>query len=359
MTYEKANELQTQTVAAELAGDFKKAYELQNELATLLPPLIANGVKCSKELMRAKLQQQVVTERLAALGSFVVGGEGEPPKPLPSTATLTKEIEDPPAGTCFLSLVEAGSTSVMQVRAGLPDQPDPNQLGTTFLTPLLAASLPDTTYFIYAEIFSGIYGGWANCHAKDENKNTHYTVTGHKLHGYQLPRAVFARASEYSKDIAIIDMAPINPKKYTEQWAHLVGRTMTILWGPTGTTTQVIPDRQDRINSTYGFLPTSSWAPRRFTWGGKRFVWKGLKDAAFEEEKLYEVKKEWPDPKSKTGKIADETHERPLVIAKKIVMGQRMGTFTVVGGLDQNFREFLIATYLAKVMVERSSYHHI
>ncbi|PVF92819.1 hypothetical protein CPB86DRAFT_790768, partial [Serendipita vermifera] len=349
MTYEKANELQTQAATAEVAGDFKKAYELQNELATLLPPLIANGVKKSEERRRAKLQQKVVTERLAALGPFVVGGEGEPPKPLPSTATLRKEVEDPPAGTCFLSLVEAGSTPVMQVRAGLPDQPDPNQLGTTFLTPLLATSLPDTTYHIYSETITRDKGGWAYFHAKDENKNTHYTLAGYKLHGYQLPRVIFSRASEYAKDIAIIDIAAIDTREHLKSTAKIVGRTMTILWGATGKTTQVIPDRQDTVNG---------WVPRRFIWGGKRFVWKEPKDAPF-EERLYEVKKEWPDPKSRTGKIADETHERPLVIVKKNVFGSKIGTFTVVGGLDQTFREYLIATFLARSMVEKEGHGNI
>ncbi|PVF94308.1 hypothetical protein CPB86DRAFT_50687 [Serendipita vermifera] len=124
---------------------------------------------------------------------------------------------------------------------------------------------------------------------------------------------------------------------------------MTILWGATGTTTQVIPDRQGRLKSAYGFLATSCWFPMRFTWGGKRFVWKEHKDV-IPEQRLYEVKKEWPDPKSKTGKIVDETYERPLVIVK---MGYIIGTFTVVGGLDQTFREYLIATFLAKLMIER------
>jgi hypothetical protein len=106
MSYEKVNELQAQAATAEAAGDFKKSYEIQNELAAILPPLIASGVKKSDERRRAKMQLKVVTERIAALGSFVVGGGlGEPPKPLPSVATLLRDAADPPAGTCCLSLV--------------------------------------------------------------------------------------------------------------------------------------------------------------------------------------------------------------------------------------------------------------
>jgi hypothetical protein len=238
----------------------------------------------------------------------------------------------------------------MLVRPGLPDQPDPNQIGTTFLTPLLSTSLPDTTYHIQSESFGRDKGGWGYFHVKDEEKNTLYTLTGFKLHGFQLPRVMFTRASEYTKDIIAIDITPINTQEVFKSVAKGFGRTLTVVCASTETKTQVVPDRLETVDG---------WTPRRFIWGQKRFVWKVPKNAPF-EERLYEVKKEWPDPASRTGKIADEVHERPLVVVKKPMFGSsNVCTITIVGGLDQTFREYILSTYLARAMVEKLGHGNI
>ena len=69
-------------------------------------------------------------------------------------------------------------------------------------------------------------------------------------------------------------------------------------------------------------------------------------------ENLYEVAKEWPDPESKTGKILDQTHSRPLVWVSMKIARDKVCTIHMVGGLDQMFREFLLAGQLTRRLID-------
>ncbi|RDW86496.1 uncharacterized protein DSM5745_03138 [Aspergillus mulundensis] len=115
-----------------------------------------------------------------------------------------------------------------------------------------------------------------------------------------------------------------------------------------------IPDREAQ---------SKDWSPRRFNYGGRNFVWKGRVDGksadgglfkSFAWETLFETKRVWPKDGSKTGKMDDET------VGPKLCWGEKGGgngadhSIYMVGGLDQQFREHLLASQLARLV--RCSY---
>ena len=86
------------------------------------------------------------------------------------------------------------------------------------------------------------------------------------------------------------------------------------------------------------------------TWGGRNFVWKqgrGTLDA-----ELCEVKREWPQPGSKTGKMLDECFE-PVVYAqtKFALKKTSVVTFRYGCGTDFLFRELVLASFLTYQIV--------
>jgi hypothetical protein len=105
---------------------------------------------------------------------------------------------------------------------------------------------------------------------------------------------------------------------------------------------------------------TSNWSPRRFDYGGRQFVWKGSGDLendgnggskkrfGFEWETLFETKRVWPKEGSKTGKTKDE------VVGSRLCWGETSGrlqkshTLYFCAGLDQPFREHLLASQLTR-----------
>jgi hypothetical protein len=209
-----------------------------------------------------------------------------------------------------------------------------------FLTPRLSPSTPDTVYHIYFEKFIQYSGdAWINMHIKDASKTQIlYTLTGYKRPLYQLPQCVMGRASGYYSTFARIGITPIKPIP-NPGLASQMGRPLTITSG-TGTNVINAPDR-----------PGREWTPRRFTYGRRRFVWKdGPK--ALTLDQLYEVKREWPVEGSKTGKIMDETFDRPLCWGETKLSMSKLGTIHMAGGLDQFFQEFILASIVTKMTVQ-------
>jgi hypothetical protein len=105
-----------------------------------------------------------------------------------------------------------------------------------------------------------------------------------------------------------------------------------------------IPDRAEK----------SGWFTRRFYYGGRRFVWKETANtkmfSKFEFNELYETSRVWPKKGSKTGKMDDE------VVGAGLCWGENHGgmhedyTICMAGGLDQHFREHLLASQLTRLI---------
>ena len=100
---QRAIELTKQARTAELEGNLQDAYDLYGQASALLVKAIANCEKKTEERRRAKLCLRATTDRQKALRACIEG-EGSSPEPLPSLATLSKEMETLPE-TIPLSLV--------------------------------------------------------------------------------------------------------------------------------------------------------------------------------------------------------------------------------------------------------------
>jgi hypothetical protein len=220
----------------------------------------------------------------------------------------------------------------------LPSSQADGEQNASFLTPLLRPSLPEVTYHVYDEKVIRVGYKWIYFHIKDSTKSqTLYTLSSCKRSRMQIPACTLARAGEYHSTCAHIIVFPVRPRQYG--WAgRMIGRPFSITTG-TGTTVKVVPDRFERV----------SWTPRRFSYGGRRFVWREMTGTSVEA--LYEVKREWADPNSKTGKKLDETFERPLMWGEGKIATHKICTIHMVGGLDQLFREFLLADLVTQRLI--------
>ncbi|CAG8587679.1 14242_t:CDS:2 [Acaulospora colombiana] len=356
MSREQANELQDRAHEAEVSGDYPKALELQTELATVLPTLVANGEPRSDEGRRDKERLEATRERIEILRNFVQKRKGPAPKPLPSKATVAKEMREPPSGTVLLSKVETDHSAPLIVASGLPNQPDPNQVGSTYITPLLSTSIPDTVYHVYKEIEQRYNGMAIFLYIKGEDKVTYYTLSALKRFNYQISEMRMSRAAEYGEDCVVVDIDPINPKGYSAGEflsAHLIsagvgrehnaakngrlGRSMT--FRTTATSTPI-------TETLDGSVERKEWWPRRFTYGNRRFVWR--REAL---EGLFEVEKEWSHPDDTSEAILDQTHGRSLLTSVPKLARKKLCTINIVGGLDQQFREYLLASHLAPQII--------
>ncbi|KAL3466702.1 hypothetical protein BJX64DRAFT_249693 [Aspergillus heterothallicus] len=113
-----------------------------------------------------------------------------------------------------------------------------------------------------------------------------------------------------------------------------------------------------------GETERKEWSPRQFQYGGRNFVWKGGRAdgksadgglfRSFAWETLYETKGVWAKAGSRTGKIEGETVGPRLCWGEKGGGNDASHSIHMVGGLDLQFREHLLASQLARLV--RCSY---
>lgn len=234
--------------------------------------------------------------------------------------------------------VQMGQRAVLA--EAVPNQRELQQTSNppSLLMPLLSTSLPNVTYHVYREKIRRFGRVWLYFHVKDaEKRQILYTLQAMKRRRMQIPSCTMSRAAEYHNVSAAVIITPVRPRSDAAETGS-VGRPFRIITG-TGKDVQEAPDRLERY-----------WNPRRFTYGGRRFVWK--QNTTFRTlDKLYEVGKEWPDPNSKTGKILDEIHPRPLAWGDTKLAVNKVCTIHMVGGLDQMFRELILVSQITKQMV--------
>jgi hypothetical protein len=207
-----------------------------------------------------------------------------------------------------------------------------------YLTPMLPKDVPEIIFHVYEEVMFRRKGTFYYVHVKDSTKSqTLYSL-------YYLspptPRAqdrinecTLSRATEYHDVCNRVYVGNVG-----ESSVEVIGKSLTITTG-VGTTRVDMPDR------------TKKWAPHRFTYGDRRFVWK---NRLTEKEMLYEVKSESPMLRSKTGKVEDQTFERPIAWIQYKYGSKKFGIVGMAGGLDQVFQEFILASALSKRVVEKS-----
>jgi hypothetical protein len=80
-------------------------------------------------------------------------------------------------------------------------------------------------------------------------------------------------------------------------------------------------------------------------------VWKDESKKLKGLESLYEVRSETLVRGSKTGKVQDETFERPIAWIRYKIASEKIAVVGMVGGLDQLFQEFILSSALSKRVI--------
>ncbi|KAI4640187.1 uncharacterized protein J4E79_011846 [Alternaria viburni] len=155
----------------------------------------------------------------------------------------------------------------------------------------------------------------------------------------QVNAADFFRVAEYPQPCINILLSGIDKKRAMTKDAAYKSRCIH-LRGPFSQPIKEYPDRQQKI----------PWSPRRFKYGGRRFVWKqGDPNDDAMPETLYEYQQDWVKPGSRTGKRCDDAKLIKLVWGEKKRKG-KVDSYTIhfKGGMDQVFREILLASQMAR-----------
>jgi hypothetical protein len=158
----------------------------------------------------------------------------------------------------------------------------------------------------------------------------------------QVNAADFFRVAEFPQACINIILSGIDKKRISSDSSKDAAyKSRCIhLRGPFSQAIKEYPDRQQKI----------PWSPRRFTYGGRRFVWKqGDSNDDAMPETLYEYQKDWAKPGSRTGKRCDDAKPIKLVWGEKRRKG-KVDSYTIhfKGGMDQVFREILLASQMAR-----------
>jgi hypothetical protein len=208
-------------------------------------------------------------------------------------------------------------------------------------TPALDKTQSDIHFHVYVScehIFTS--GLWYCFKVKDASeRQTLYILQGLKRRRYQITSTSLSRATEFTSPCVQTLVTPVKSTGRTSD--NDIGRQLTHI---TSSPLPVVdkPDRTKHIK----------WEPRRMSWGGRNFVWKqgkGLLDT-----ELCEVKREWPQPGSKTGKMLDECLEPIVYTRGKFAMKKALVvTFRYGCGTDFLFRELVLASLLTRELVIR------
>lgn len=152
----------------------------------------------------------------------------------------------------------------------------------------------------------------------------------------QMTQADFFRVAEYPQHCISVLLSGIDKRDSKAAYKSRCIR----LSGPFSTPIKEYPDRQQKI----------PWSPRRFTYGGRKFVWKpGDPHDDVMPETLFEFQRDWVKPGSRSGKRIDDARPTKLVWGEKRRKG-KVESYTIhfAGGVDQVFRELLLASQMAR-----------
>lgn len=202
--------------------------------------------------------------------------------------------------------------------------------------PTLNPSTPPTVYHISHDselVYAGERSHWY--FVKDATNTTIlYALQAVWHNDAPMTEAVLRRPGEFLPAAGAVQVS-ITRTPY--------GAVMLRMTGPRSGLTWEMPDQYKK----------SGWSSRRFYYGGRRFVWRELERTGlfskFQWNELYETSRVWSKPGSKTGKNEDE------VVGSRLCWGENHGgihenhTIYMAGGLDQYFREHLLASQLTRL----------
>jgi hypothetical protein len=289
---------------------------------SLATPMNASGLPCLSldEILLSKSLKPMHDKAQAAVPKGTVVNSKQIVTSL--LASLTEQPELIPAETQHMFMLDENSTR------SIP-----------FYTPVLDKTQPEIKFHVYLSsenVFTS--GRWYYFKVKDSSeRQILYVLQGLKRHRYQVTQTTLSRATEFTSPCVQTFVAGV--QSTGSKLDGGIGRQLTHI---TSSPLPVVdkPDRTKHIK----------WEPRRFTWGGRNFVWKQGKSLT--QTELCEIKREWPQPGSKTGKMMDECFE-PIVHAqtKLALKKTSVVTFRYGCGEDFLFRELVLASLLTYMFV--------
>jgi hypothetical protein len=228
---------------------------------------------------------------------------------------------------------------------GLAPEPEMRHLLQTPVppyTPTLDPNLPVLSYHIYVSREPWTIGGhlyYYKVKSATDDRQTLYVLQAHKRYLHQISTTTLHRSAEFTNVCVQATITGVRPRS-NHIALRLKGRPMQF-YTPSS---RVIREEPDRLEKT-------GWGPRRFTYGGRQFVWETEDKNEWRPQALYEVERTWPKPGSKSGR---KEHK---VVGKKLVWGEHRGglkkvaVIHMVGGIDQVFREYLLASQLTRLAI--------
>jgi hypothetical protein len=158
----------------------------------------------------------------------------------------------------------------------------------------------------------------------------------------QVTTADFFRVAEYPQPCINVLLSGIEKQRMAASTKNAAYKSRCIhIRGPFAQPVKEYPDRQQKI----------PWSPRRFTYGGRRFVWKSSdSDDDTMPETLYEYQRDWAKPGSRTGKRCDDAEPMTKLVWGEKKRKGKVDSYTIHfrGGMDQVFREILLASQMAR-----------
>jgi hypothetical protein len=216
------------------------------------------------------------------------------------------------------------------------------QVPVPYYTPTLDPDLPAISYHIYISKESMIVGGhvyYLKAKSATDDRQTLYVLQAHKPSRYQMSTATLHRSAEFTNPCVRVAITGVKPST-DRVGSRLKGRPMQFRTP----SPRVIVEKPDR-------LERQGWGPRRFSYGGRQFVWETEDKNEWHPQTLYEVEKTWPKQGSTTGKMEHKALERKLVWGENKGGMKKVAVINMVGGMDQVFREYLLASQLTRLAV--------
>ncbi|TQB77501.1 hypothetical protein MPDQ_000041 [Monascus purpureus] len=360
----------------EREGNYEEAIKVYKDAIEALDTTAKKYKKGSMPKINRKMferQVQVHRERLAYLEELKQKGTFEniirPPTILDAMEELEEQEGD---GQLTLSQVRWTSSDIiciadpiiLQIRRDLhshqkdADQKDsevPSHLKPfvnvadssqiPFFTPTLPSTAEPVTYRISNSSELVALGKRSHWIFVKDSTNTH---------------VLYALQAVWSDEAPIVEAILRRAGEFLPQVGAVTVRLRKTRGGSFRLVTSTIPDIGTIVEIPDGEARRKDWSPRRFQYGGRNFVWKsGRADGkradggvfrSFAWETLYETKRVWPKSGSKTGKMEDETAGPRLCWGEKGRENGALSSIHMVGGLDMQFREHLLAAQLARLV---------
>ncbi|KAL4778203.1 hypothetical protein BJX76DRAFT_153080 [Aspergillus varians] len=360
---EKVYKLSVAPFILERQGDYENAINIHKSAIDILGAAAQRFKKSNVRKIYRKMferQVQLHRERLAYLESLQSKGSFDGIVLPPSGLDIVKELarEDGDDSPWTLSQIRKAlhdygkdeSTDKVIPSHLRPFVNVADSAQIPFFAPTLSSSAETMTYCIShsSELVDvGVRSYWF--FVKDAT-NTHVLYALQAVWSQNVPivEAILRRAGEFLPEMGAVN---IRIRKTKGGSFRLVTSTVPADCGHV----VEVPD---------GEAQRKDWSPRRFQYGGRNFVWKsGRADGKSEDggvfrsfglETLYETKRVWPKDGSRTGKMEDETVGSRLCWGVKGGANGATHSIYMVGGLDLQFREHLLAVQLARMV--RCSY---